>query len=152
MKGLTASITALVLLGLMVSGEARAQRGIMWKGGGGWGPGSSYSRMYDPQTVETVSGEVTVVNRITPMRGMRYGVHLQVKTGKGTVSVHLGPGWFIEHQNIKIRSGDTVEVKGSRIMFDGKSAIIAAQVKKGDEVLTLRDENGFPVWAGWRRR
>jgi hypothetical protein len=26
------------------------------------------------------------------------------------------------------------------------------EVKKGDEVLKLRDDNGFPVWSGWRRR
>jgi hypothetical protein len=25
-------------------------------------------------------------------------------------------------------------------------------VKKGDEVLKLRDDSGFPVWSGWRRR
>jgi hypothetical protein len=28
----------------------------------------------------------------------------------------------------------------------GKPAIIAAQVKKGNEILKLRDENGIPVW------
>jgi hypothetical protein len=25
------------------------------------------------------------------------------------------------------------------------------EVKKGDEVLKLRDDTGFPVWSGWRR-
>jgi hypothetical protein len=45
-----------------------------------------------------------------------------------------------------------VEVTGSRVTFRNKSAIIAAEVKKGDEVLRLRDSNGIPVWAGWRRR
>ncbi|HEU4344281.1 MAG TPA: hypothetical protein VFU31_22205 [Candidatus Binatia bacterium] len=47
---------------------------------------------------------------------------------------------------------DRVEVKGARITFEGKPAIIASEVKKGDEVLRLRDDAGFPVWAGWRRR
>jgi hypothetical protein len=45
-----------------------------------------------------------------------------------------------------------VEVKGSRITFEGKPAIIAAEIKKGEETLKLRDENGFPVWSGWRSR
>ena len=27
-----------------------------------------------------------------------------------------------------------------------------AEVKKGDEVLKIRDENGLPFWSGWRRR
>ncbi len=45
-----------------------------------------------------------------------------------------------------------IEVKGSRITFAGKPAIIAAEIKKGEQILTLRDKNGFPAWSGWRRR
>ncbi|HXF04928.1 MAG TPA: DNA-binding protein [Blastocatellia bacterium] len=108
--------------------------------------------MYNPQTVETIAGEVISVERITPMRGMSYGVHLLVMTDKETISVHLGPGWYVENQDVKIEPKDKVEVRGSRITFQGKPAIIAAEVRKGDEVLKLRDENGFPVWSGWRRR
>ena len=68
------------------------------------------------------------------------------------VSVHLGPGWYIENQDIKLEPKDRVEVKGSLINFGGKPAIIAAEVTKGEQMLKLRDENGFPVWSGWRRR
>jgi hypothetical protein len=66
--------------------------------------------------------------------------------------VHLGPGFYIENQDVKLQAKDKVEVKGSRVTFDGKPAIIAAEVKKGDEVLKLRDDAGFPAWIGWRRR
>jgi len=55
-------------------------------------------------------------------------------------------------QDIKIETKDKIEVKGSRITFEGKQAIIAAKVKKGKEMLELRNEDGFPVWSGWRRR
>ena len=41
---------------------------------------------------------------------------------------------------------------GTLITFEGKPAIVAAEIKKGNEALKLRDENGFPVWSGWRRR
>jgi hypothetical protein len=37
-----------------------------WRGSGGWGMGSSYQRMYNPATVETVSGVVESVDKITP--------------------------------------------------------------------------------------
>jgi len=83
---------------------------------------------------------------------MSYGIHLIVKAGQETVSVHLGPAWYIENQDIKIVPKDKIEVKGSRITFQGKPAIIAAMVKKGAETLELWNENGFPVWSGWRRR
>lgn len=45
-----------------------------------------------------------------------------------------------------------MEVTGSRVTFDGKPAIIAAEVKKGGETLKLRDEKGRPVWSGWMMR
>jgi hypothetical protein len=75
-----------------------------------------------------------------------------LKTEDETISVHLGPGWYIENQDVKIQPKDKLEVKGSRVTFEGKPVIIAAEVKKGDEVLKLRDKNGFPLWSGWRRR
>jgi hypothetical protein len=152
MKSFLVGLTALAI-GL-VSSDSFAQRGpgMMWRGSGGWGPGTQYNRMYDPKTVETISGEITVVDRITPLKGMSGGVHMNVKTDKETISVHLGPGFYIENQDVKLQAKDKVEVKGSRITFDGKPAIIAAEVKKGDEVLKLRDDAGFPVWSGWRRR
>jgi CBS domain containing-hemolysin-like protein len=123
----------------------------MWKGSGGWGMGSQYQGMYDPKAVETLSGEVIKVDKITPMKGMHYGVHVQLKTEKETLSVHLGPGWYIERLDTKIEKGDKIEVKGARVSFANKPAIIAAEIKKGDNILKLRDENGIPVWAGWRK-
>lgn len=142
-----------LVIGVM-SSDSFAQRGpgMMWRGSGGWGPGTQYNRMYDPKTVETISGEIITVDRITPMKGMTGGVHMNVKTDKETISVQLGPSFYIENQDVKLQAKDKVEVKGSRITFDGKPAIIAAEVKKGDEVLKLRDDAGFPVWIGWRRR
>jgi hypothetical protein len=108
--------------------------------------------MYDPKNVVTISGEVQSLERITPGKGMSYGVHMNVKTDKETISIHLGPGWYLENQDVKIEPKDRVEVKGSRITFNGKPAIIASEVRKGDQVLALRDDAGVPAWSGWRRR
>ncbi len=83
---------------------------------------------------------------------MSAGIHMNVKTDKETISVHLGPSWYLENQDLKIEPKDKIEVKGSKITFEGKPAIVAAEVRKGDEVLRLRDDAGFPVWSGWRRR
>jgi hypothetical protein len=149
-KTLGSIIAVVCILGLTLTPGAFAQ-GMRWRGSGGWGPGGAYGRMYDPKTVETVSGEVVKVDRITPMRGMSAGVHLVVKTDKGDVSVHLGPQWYLENQDVKIEPKDKVEVTGSRVTVQGKPALIAAEVKKGGEVLKLRDDAGIPMWAGWRR-
>ncbi|MCL4457928.1 MAG: DNA-binding protein [Nitrospirae bacterium] len=122
-----------------------------YRGSGGWGMGTQYQRMYNPAAVETISGTVESVDKITPMKGMMYGVHLSLKTDKETISVHLGPGWYIERLDTKIEKGDKIEVKGSRATVAGKPAIIASEVKKGDNVLILRDASDIPAWSGWRR-
>jgi len=83
---------------------------------------------------------------------MSYGVHAVLKTDREAIVVHLGPSWFIDNQDPKIGSGDRVEIRGSRIVFEGKPALIAATVTKDGEILTLRDASGVPVWSGWRRR
>ncbi len=142
MRNLGALVIAIGIVGFILSAESFAQPGT--KG--------SRSRMYDTKTVETLSGEVVGVDKIPNTKGRGYGVHMTLKTDKETISVHLGPGWYVEKQEVKIKPGDKVEVTGSRITYEGKPAIVAAEVKKGDDVLKLRDENGFPLWAGGRGR
>lgn len=140
------------LLGLILANGVWAQPGMgMGRGQGrGWGAGDPYSRMFNPKTVETLSGEVVSVEKFTPGRKMSYGVHFTLKTDKETIAVHLGPSWYVEKQPVTVAQGDKVEVIGSRITYQGKPAIIAAEVKKGGQVLKLRDANGVPAWAGQR--
>jgi hypothetical protein len=124
MKAVRMIVLALLITGMVLPPAAFAKRGMKWQGSGGW----------------------------TPAKGMGRGIHLLLKTDKETISVHLGPSWFIESQDVKILKGDRIDVRGSRITFDQKPAIIAAEVTKGNEILKLRDDSGFPVWSGWRRR
>jgi hypothetical protein len=143
-----AALTALVLL---LDSAAFAQ-GMKWRGSGGWGHGGAYGRMYDPRSVQTVTGEVAKVDRIVPMRGMTGGVHVVLKADAEEISVHLGPQWYLENQDVKLEPGDKVEITGSRVTMQGKPTLIAAEVRKGDNVLKLRDAAGIPVWAGWHKR
>jgi hypothetical protein len=143
-------VAVLAVLAFTVS-LAAAGPGRGGRGSGGWGMGGGYQGMYNPATVETVTGTIESIDRTVPMKGMSRGVHLTLNTEKGPLSVHLGPGWYVERLDGKLSKGDAVEVKGSRVTFAGNPAIIAAEVKKGDAVLKLRDDNGVPAWAGWRR-
>ena len=133
--------------------------------GMGWGMGSPYNRMYNPATAETLKGIVVSVDSFSvmgampgvmqggrQMHGMSPGIHAMLKTDKDTISVHLGPAWFIENQDMKIFPRDSIQVKGSRIKFNEKPAIIAAEITKGRFDLMLRDEKGMPAWCAWRRR
>lgn len=73
-------VATMTVLSSLTANESLPQQEIVWKGGGEWGPGTPYARMYNPQTMESITGEV----------------------------------------------------------------------KKDNEVLTLRDASGFLVWSGWR--
>ena len=117
------------------------------QGGPGSGGEAGYDRMYDPKTVETVSGEVLSVAQNTD-RGKDSGVSLTLKTAKETILVYLGPAWFLAKQDLTFAPRDQVEITGSQFTFQGKPALIAGQVKKGDKTLKLRDPAGIPAWAG----
>lgn len=110
-----------------------------------------YGRRYDLKQVETLDGEVVSVDAYTSRRGISQGVHLLVNTGKETVEVHLGPSWYLEERDFAITPEEKITITGSRIDINGEQAIIASQIKKGNETLVLRDENGFPLWRGDRR-
>lgn len=150
MKKFSILVGIVGILSLIFATAAWAQPG-MGPGGGqgrGWGAGDPYSRMYNPKTVETLSGEVASVEKFAPGRKMSYGVHFTLKTEKETIPVHLGPSWYMEKQAVTIAQGDKVEVTGSRITYQGQPTIIAQEVKKGGQVLKLRDAAGVPAWAG----
>jgi hypothetical protein len=114
--------------------------------------GTTRGRNYDPATVETLHAEVLAVEYVTQATGGARGVHLVLGTAAGPVTAHLGPEWYVSRQAIRIDAGDTVEVTGSRVLFEGEPALIAAEVVKGEESLILRDDRGIPMWSRGRRR
>lgn len=151
MKGKGFSAVLVTLIAASLAAPAGAAPWQQWRGSDGWGMGGAYQRMYDPAQVETVTGEVVGIEKVSRGKGPRGGIHLSLKTAQETLPVHLGPSWYIERQDARIEKGDQVEVKGARVVMDGKPALIAAEVKKGDAVLHLRDQSGIPAWAGWRK-
>jgi hypothetical protein len=137
---------------LWAAGGAMAQGGYEVRGSGGWGAGLPYGRLFDPATVQKLQGEVLWVKRLTPEEGMADGLHLLLKTREEVISVHLGPLWYLERQDFSLAAGDSIEVAGSRVAFEGQPAILAAELKKPDKVLLLREASGFPRWSAWQRR
>jgi len=153
MKKIATLVALVSALSLAIVPASFAQPGMRWRGSDGWGRGTPYSRLYNPRTVTTIRGEVIRVDTITPMHGMGVGLRLLLRTSnREAISVHLGPDWYLERQEISIEPRDRIEVVGSRVTFANTPTIIAAEVKKGNETLVLRDKTGFPVWSGWRRR
>ena len=45
-----------------------------------------------------------------------------------------------------------ISVTGSKVEMGGTEVILAREITKGDQVLTLRDPQGFPLWSGRMQR
>jgi hypothetical protein len=45
-------------------------------------------------------------------------------------------------------AGDAITVVGSKLTMGAEEVLIAREIKKGDQALTLRDANGFSLWSG----
>jgi hypothetical protein len=110
----------------------------------GPGPGAIYQR----NSVSSVSGRVVAIDSHVMEPGLTPGVHLLVTTSKGIVVARLGPVRYVERQRTKIKVGDEVTIVGSRGTLRGKPALVAAEVKKGDQLLRLRRvKSGMPYWG-----
>ncbi len=139
-----------VVSNIFIAVDSFAQRGMGRRGG--CGQGNQYCGMYNPETSEKISGEVVSIEKIVRGNKGFSGIHLSVEADGETVTVHLGPEWYIENQEIQIEKKDKIEITGSKTFDEGKPVVTAYEVKKGEDILVLRDEDGFPAWRGWRRR
>jgi hypothetical protein len=119
--------------------------------GSGWVRVEDYDELFNPQTVQTLKGEVLSVDTFSPGKGHRVlttQVTMRLKTDKETIEVYLGPKPYIDKQKVKLALNDRVMVKGSRVSYEGKPLIIATGVRKGRQFIKLRDRQGKPRWRG----
>lgn len=138
MKIIVMSLTLAGVAAFALPREALAQRA------------DAFSRVYDVNTVETVSGRVLAVQHIASSRRGSYGEHLILKTRTGRLVVHLGPNWFMQRQTLQIKPHDELTVTGFRVLLAGKPVLIAARISRAHETMVLRDVQGLPVWRGSR--
>jgi len=152
MKKFTFILSILFLFAFLVHLDSFAQQRRNLRGQGR-GMGQQLSRNYDPQSVVSVKGTVNKIERYQYGQGRYYGIHVLLNTQEEVLSVHLGPAWFIENK-MKIELNDVLEIRGSKIVYNDTLTVIAAQIKKGDQTLQLRNEIGIPVWSrsGYGRR
>ena len=58
------------------------------------------------------------------------------------------PTSSVDKQTVKFAKGNEITVKGSRIAFEGKPAIVAETATKGSATLVLRSAGSVSVWSG----
>jgi hypothetical protein len=152
-KKLSLMMSLAGLLALLLASQCWAQQQVPSASPGS--PATSKAaRLYNPQTVETLTGKVEAVNRIAPRKpGQPERVMMLLQTGQGTLKVLLGPASYIDQQALKLAPGDQVHVRAMRLSRPKVTVFIAGEVTKGDQVMKLRDEaTGRPLWATGGKR
>jgi hypothetical protein len=101
-------------------------------------------RGYDVTKEVTLRGTISeVVQR--PAAGLPLGLHLMVSTGQGTVDVHLGPYLGRTAAAKGLVAGAAIQMSGITTHFAGGDVFLARILVVGNQTITVRNENGFPV-------
>ncbi len=112
----------------------------------------SAQKMKDTGPKYDVGNEVKlkgVIDDIREVPGNFEGTLLVVKTDTGTVLVQLAPAAFLKEIDASFAKGDQVEVTGAKAPNATEEEILAREITVGTNTVTLRDDKGIPVWAGW---
>ncbi|MEI1276745.1 hypothetical protein V6Z05_00315 [Leptospira venezuelensis] len=124
----------MIICSLLVASVIQAQ------GGGGMGQGMGMK--YDLSKEVTLNGKVTEVTRI-PHDNNREGIHLTFQSANETLTVMLGPSFYLDTQAVKIGKDDTITIIGSKM----GNMLLAREVTKDGQKLLLRSETGAPLWS-----
>jgi hypothetical protein len=139
---------------LLFAFSSFGQMAIKIKGSDGWGQYDKYEQSFTHAMTQTFYGDVVSIDTMTPFPTMAYGIQLTTKVDGNIIPVHLGPAWYIMHQDgLAFSRDDRIEIKGARITLNGKPAIVASMIKhpKNRRTLFLRDNIGTPFWCSWRK-
>jgi hypothetical protein len=90
-----------------------------------------------------------VIEDIREIPGNFEGTLLVVKTDTGTVLVRVAPASFLKEIDASFAKGDQVKVVGAKAPNATEEEILAREITVGTNTVTLRDDRGIPVWAGW---
>lgn len=96
------------------------------------------------------SAEVKLKGVIDDVKtGADNSIHLTLKSANGPVEVFVAPEKFLKEMEINFAKGDAIEVVGSQLTVNGNAILLAREVTRNNDVVTIRDEHGKPVWLGW---
>ncbi len=100
---------------------------------------------YDLSTETTVKGSIAEVKEIE--QAGQPAIHLMVKVGEQVLEVYLCPNAFLKEMEFGFKAGDEVQVLGSKVKVGEAEVLLAREIVRGNDTLTLRDKKGAPVWT-----
>jgi hypothetical protein len=100
---------------------------------------------YDAATETTLKAAVEQL-KLVPPTGGKPVAYLVTKSGPDTVQIFLCPKSFLDAMGVDFKAGEEINVTGSKVKQDGADLILAREVVKGGDTLTLRFKDGKPAW------
>ena len=79
------------------------------------------------------------------------GAHLimrpeSAKSNSETTDVYLAPNDYMKDFNCHFVKGDRLQVKGSKVKYNGNTVVLAREVRMESTTVYLRDDRGVPYW------
>jgi hypothetical protein len=71
---------------------------------------------------------------------------ITLKTASERLEVRLGPKSYFEEHDFSLSRGDMVEITGIRFREAGGIVVLANEVRRGGDTLSLRGKFGRPAW------
>jgi hypothetical protein len=102
-----------------------------------------------PSFVETrtADGEILGVDRQPPGTEIAQGLSVRLQVDREQpIVVQLAPGWYLDENGIAYGAQERMTVRGRREVRNGRSVLIATEVRRGERWVPLRDEEGRPLW------
>lgn len=124
--------------------EMDAQRATGLKG---WEKEGAYEKQIKWKPPEDFKGIIVGAKEIRPLEGMAPGLALLIRESNfDTITVHVGPKWFIG--DLGVKEGEKVSLRGVWTNINGEDVLIASKIKKGDyfEFKVRRTSDGLPYW------
>src|SRR5438067_9153327 len=101
---------------------------------------------YDLAAETKIKGVIDEVkDRECPINGAM-GAHLMIKADGKVYEVHIAPTKMVKSYDVVFQKGDEVEIKGVKTSFQGVDAILAREIKRGNDDFVFRDPQGKPIW------
>jgi hypothetical protein len=102
---------------------------------------------YNKSSEAVFKGTVQEVrDRQCPMSG-GIGSHLVMRLTDGKViEVHLATTHFVHQYDLVFHAGETLEITGVKVNFEGVETIFARKIKRGTDEFLFRDNDGKPIW------
>ena len=108
------------------------------------------TRLYNTSTVETITGKILKIDTVQSGYGRFPGIILNIKGNKKETNTFVAPVWYLEQEKIRFKTGESITVTGSKIIFQNEPLIITKDFDYNKKKYVIRNNNGFPVWAGKR--